>query len=193
LGSLFVSLIEAIRTGAPSQPGIPDFGAGPLNIDWTKALGPTGTEAVMLGLVPIVVALVVAFLLVRRLLGQPVSEEVDRDVIEFRATEGLAGGLRLRLPRLPAARRHPTPRNASEAYLASLEMLASSPDVARRASETPAEHARRLRGDPIGPTLGHLAADYALVAFGRRTLTPAEDRRAVARWRRLRTTRPKGD
>ena len=60
-------------------------------------------------------------------------------------------------------------------------------------SETPTEHARRLRADPVGPTLGRLAADYALVEFGRRRLTPSEDRRAVERWQRVRAIRKKGE
>ena len=40
------------------------------------------------------------------------------------------------------------------------------PESMRRASETPAEHARRIRADPIGPPMGRLAADYALIEFG---------------------------
>ena len=57
----------------------------------------------------------------------------------------------------------------------------------RRASETPAEHARRIHADPIGPPMGRLAADYALIEFGKRALPPSEHRRAIERWRRLRS------
>ena len=120
LGSALVWLLGNLRGGAPTETPNADGTTGPLGIDWAKALGPSGTDAVILGLVPIVVGLVVAFLLVRRFLGRPVAEEVDRDVVEIREIEGPTGGLRLRVPRLHAPTRHPAPRTASEAYLASL-------------------------------------------------------------------------
>ena len=192
LGSALVWMLGNLRGGAPTETPSADGSTGPLTIDWTKALGPSGTDAVILGLVPIVVGLVVAFLLVRRFLGRPVAEDVDRDVIEIRETESPTGGLHLRLPHLPAPRRHPAPQTAAAAYLASLDILATSPNTARMASETPAEHARRIRASPTGPALGHLAADYALVEFGRRRLTPAEEHRAVERWRRVRAAIDKG-
>ena len=88
LGSALVWLIGTLRGGSPTETPSAFGTTGPLGIDWAKALGPSGTEAVILGLVPIVVGLVVAFLLVRRFLGRPVAEEVDRDVIEIRETEG---------------------------------------------------------------------------------------------------------
>jgi len=189
LGTLLVWFIGTLQSGGPDQPQDPIGSIGPLVADWTKALGPSGSDAVILGLVPIVVGLVVAFLLVRRFMGRPVPSLIDRDMVEIRETEGPAGGVRIRLPRLPPPRRRTVPHTASEAYLASLDMLAGSPDVARLGSETPAEHARRLRADPIGPTLGRLAADYALAEFGGRTLAPSEHRRALERWRRLRSIR----
>lgn len=193
LGSLVVWLIGTLRAGGTAPPAGPDLNIGAPTIDWGHPLGPSGVEAAILGLVPIVIGLVVAFLLVRRFFGQPVSMAVDRDMTEIRETEGPSGGMRLHVPRLPVPRRHPEPRTASEAYLASLEVLAAWPETARTGSETPAEHARRLRAHPAGPTLGRLAADYALAEFGHRKLTPSEDRRAVERWRRLRSIRPKGD
>ena len=119
-------------------------------------------------------------------------------------------GIRARLPRLP--RRGPlrgTPRTAPEAYLALLDDLSGDQRLARRASEPPRAHARRivasgiLGGEsgapraaaPPGLTalsglpdrdLGLLVADWELTRYGARTLTPAEDRRGVGRWRRLR-------
>ena len=154
LGSLFVLFIDSLRHGAPTQSGTPDVTAGPLNIDWTKALGPSGAEGVILGLVPIVVALVVAFLLVRRFLGQPIAAGVDRDVIEIRVMEGPSGGLRLQLPRVSAPRRRPTPQTASEAYLASLDIIAASPDVRawppRRPPSTSADCGRIPSDPPSG-------------------------------------------
>ena len=60
--------------------------------------------------------------------------------------------------------------------------------VRREPSETPAEHARRLRADGHGAfSLDLLAADYALVRFARVPLVEREDRRAMARWRQLRS------
>jgi hypothetical protein len=65
--------------------------------------------------------------------------------------------------------------------------------VRRDPSETPAEHARRLRGDGVGAlSLDLLAADYALARFGGLGLGEREDRRAVGRWRQLRTRLGKG-
>ncbi len=187
LGAMFVTLINALQTGPSAQPEIPDIGTGLLDLGFVQGVGPSGAEAVILGLVPIVVAVVVLFLLVRRFLGQPVPGNDGHEILEIRETEGPTGGLRIHLPHLPAPRRRPVPQTASEAYLASLDVLAPLPDLARAESETPAEHARRLRTDPIGPTLGRLAADYSLAEFGHRTLAAAEHRRAVERWRRLRT------
>ncbi len=191
LASALVWLIGTLRPGGGPQPEAPISGVGPVAIDWGHPLGPAGTEAVILGLVPIVIGFALAFLLIRRFLGRSMFELADRDMTEIRETEGPTGGIRLRLPHIDVPRRQPDPRTASEAYLASLEVLAASPEIARSGSETPAEHARRLRGDPAGPTLARLAADYALAEFGRRRLSPAEDRRAVDRWRRLRATRRK--
>jgi hypothetical protein len=54
-------------------------------------------------------------------------------------------------------------------------------------SETPAAHARRLRDEGRGDLgLELLVADYELDRFGGVSLTPNEERRAIARWRRLR-------
>lgn len=79
------------------------------------------------------------------------------------------------------------PASAAEAYLAALEDLERLPDARRRPAESPAEHAARLRGTVHGAlALDLLAADYEIVRFGASPLTPAEDRRAIGRWRRLR-------
>ena len=60
----------------------------------------------------------------------------------------------------------------------------------RRDSETPAEHARRVRIDQLGSATGIglelLAADYGLAVFAGRELSTAETNRAIARWQRLR-------
>ncbi len=92
-------------------------------------------------------------------------------------------------------RRWGTPRDAVEAYLAALGLLASYDDLRRRPGETPWEHAGRLRAlearaapsPTIARPLALLAADFELFRFADRALTPAEHRRGVERWAAIRT------
>ena len=139
-----------------------------------------------LGVIPLVVAIVIALILIRALVKRPRRSVVDGEVVEVREVEPPIG-MRLHRPRLQMPRRHGAPRSASEAYVASLDFLAKWPEFARLESETPAEHAGRIRG-AIGWPLRQLAADYALAEFGHRTLSPSEHRRAIDRWRRIRET-----
>lgn len=93
---------------------------------------------------------------------------------------------RLSLPRLQLPHRRPSgpPHDAVTAYLAALDDLETrSPEAARRASESPRAHARRV--DDL-PEMATLQADYALARYGGRALTDAEHRRAIGRWQRLR-------
>ena len=113
------------------------------------------------------------------------------DVAEERAVDRGTQG-RSRAPRrfrFPLGRGH-APTDAPTAYLATLRELASNAVLQRRADETPAEHARRLRssgvGDRFGAAVDLLAADYELARFGASALTPGEHRRALARWRHVR-------
>ena len=179
---LVIELLRAIGGGGTTDPGRLIGGAA---LDVQALLGPGG-DGPDLSLVALVIAIVVAFVLVRALVTRPGRSVVDGDVVEVREAEGPIG-IRLHRPRLSVPRRHPVPRNATEAYVASLALLARWPESMRGASETPAEHARRIRADPVGPPMGRLAADYALIEFGRRTLPPSEHRRAIERWRRLRS------
>jgi hypothetical protein len=85
------------------------------------------------------------------------------------------------------------PRDAAEAYLAALDLLAAHDDLRRLAGETPAEHVRRLSSpEPpaASPTIARplalLAADFELFRFAGRALTPAEHRRGLARWGSIR-------
>jgi hypothetical protein len=88
----------------------------------------------------------------------------------------------IHLPQLRFRRPMP-PRTASEAYLDLLAGIAASPS-ARRLSESPAAHAGRLRGGGAGSlALDLLAADFELERYAKRTLSPNEVRRALARWR----------
>jgi hypothetical protein len=83
--------------------------------------------------------------------------------------------------------RRTAPTNAAAAYVALVDDLDRHLDVRRAPSETPGEHAARLRS--IGRadlSLDLLAADYALARYGGATLSSTEDRRAIGRWRRLR-------
>ena len=82
---------------------------------------------------------------------------------------------------------HLSPGDAPSAYLALIRELSGKVGVERDASETPHEHAHRLRTSGT-PTLGLelLAADYALARFGGEPLTRREHRRGVDRWRELR-------
>jgi hypothetical protein len=185
LGIAFVLVIAFLATiGGAGRTDPGDLFGGAV-LDVQALLGPANGNGLNLGVVPLIVAIVVAFVVVRMLVKRPGRSEVDGDVVEVREVERPTG-MRLRRPRLPTPRRHPVPRTASEAYVASLEVLARWPGSTRLASETPAEHSRRVRPYPIGPPLSRLAADYALVEFGRRVLAPSEHRRAIERWRRLR-------
>ncbi len=84
-------------------------------------------------------------------------------------------------------RRRARPVDAVAAYRALLEELDGRRPVARERGETPAEHARRLRGAGHGTlSLELLAADYGLARFGGLALTEAETRRAIGRADRLR-------
>lgn len=81
----------------------------------------------------------------------------------------------------------PAPADAAAAYEALLEDLAARRGVRREAGETPAEHARRLRGEGTGAlALDLLAADYGLVRYGGVRLTATEEGRALRRARQLR-------
>ena len=79
------------------------------------------------------------------------------------------------------------PRDALQAYPRLLDDWSAPHPWARRPSETPAAHARRMRRSGDGELgLDLLVADYELARFGAVRLSAPEDRRAVARWRMLR-------
>jgi hypothetical protein len=181
---LFIVFLRGLAGGSMSDPrGVI---GGPL-LDWPGLLGPGNQNGLALGVIPLVIAIVVAFVLIRMLVRRSRRAVVHSTPVEVREFERPTG-MRLRRPRLPIPRRQGAPRTASEAYVASIDILAEWPEFERLPSETPAEHARRVRGAGIGPSLSRLAADFALAEFGRRTLTPSEHRRAIERWRRIRAT-----
>ncbi|MHB8397830.1 MAG: hypothetical protein ACYDCI_02720 [Candidatus Limnocylindrales bacterium] len=85
---------------------------------------------------------------------------------------------------LPIRRR---PATASEAYLALLDDLQRDGRAARRPTESPAAHARRLREQGRGSlSLDLLAADFELERYAAARLPVRELRRAIGRWRRAR-------
>ncbi|MEP6638930.1 MAG: DUF4129 domain-containing protein [Chloroflexota bacterium] len=188
VGMVLFLVIEFLRTVAGGTSAVPGTVIGGPLVDWQGMLGSAGQNGLALGVAPLVIAIVIAFVLVRMLARRPRRSVVDGEVVEVREPERPIG-MRLHRPRLARPKRQLVPRTASEAYVASIELLARWPDSARHASETPAEHARRLGADAIGPSLRRLAADYALAEFGKRTLGPSEHRRAIERWRRLRSSR----
>jgi len=115
-----------------------------------------------------------------------ISDELELDV-EIREGEPIGEILTPRLPHLRIPWRRPrrvAPRSALEAYPLALPLLVGRPE-ARRVGETPREHARRVGPSTLGPTVRRLAADYQLIAFAGRALTPVEERRALERWRRV--------
>ena len=142
--------------------------------------GPIMTVAILWAGILLLLVIVVRVWVRRRAHGRP------RAGVEERSFSIPQGSFRIELPRLdrwrrPAPRRDPT--DAVGAYLAGLDELAEhDPGHARRASESPHAHAVRAGL----PELGALQADYALARYGGRRLTDPEQRRALARWRRLR-------
>lgn len=79
------------------------------------------------------------------------------------------------------------PSDAVSAYLAALRAIEADEELRRDPAETPAGHARRLREAGAGTLeLDLLAADFELARWGGRRISPAEDRRAIGRWERLR-------
>lgn len=85
-------------------------------------------------------------------------------------------------------RRVAAPHDAVAAYLSALAELEGHPDLARLPSETPAQHAARLRasGAEGASEIARLATAYQLARYGERRITELENVRSVGRLRRLR-------
>jgi hypothetical protein len=85
-------------------------------------------------------------------------------------------------------RRPAAPHDAVAAYLGALAELEEHPDLARVPTETPAQHAARLRvsGMDGARELARLAAAYQLARYGERRITVLENVRAVSRFQRVR-------
>lgn len=82
----------------------------------------------------------------------------------------------------------PDADDAAAAYLAALDALERDGRWARSPSETPAEHARRVRPSGLtDPSLPRLAIAYQLVRYAGLPLSRTESRRARSRLARLRS------
>ncbi len=177
---LLVALAGPASQPAPEPPGQVAPGGGGTAGDLLITIGGGG----LLALLVVLGILVLARLWMREALRPSGSDVPEERVIDPGEREPVAR-------RRPAAarRRRAEPTDAATAYLALVDDLEPRPAVRRSAGETPAEHARRLRDGGLGSTsLDLLAADYALARFGGRRLSDLEDRRGLARWRRLRAT-----
>lgn len=186
IATLLVTAFQFLTGGGHLEqpPALPDPGS--ISEQLGRLVGSGGASVPAVGLITLLGATVAAVLLIRALIQRPADVGLGRGFVETRDVERPVS---VRLPSLrrPFPVRHRPPGSASEAYVASLAVLATSPELARRSSETPAEHASRIAASAAGPVMRRLAADYALARFGRRAITAAEHRRAIERWRRLRT------
>jgi hypothetical protein len=146
--------------------------------------------AAPVGLLIVVVVSMILVLILARLWARrtpPDATDIDEVREIDRGDETEAGRPRWRFGRRP--RGAPEPRDAVGAYLRLLGDIERRAGVRRNPAESPTAHAARLR-DAGRADLGLdlLAADYALARFGGVSLSAAEDRRAIGRWRRLRRT-----
>ena len=202
LGSLFRSVVDPIaRLGeaaagvvagvvdqlGPENPAPPPPGPQPGTSPGLSTL--LGIVAVLVGVLLLgILVLGVAALARGRRRGAP-QESVPPPERETRRIILPRFALHLARPRIGRVARLVTdrPRTAADAYATLMADRAVDPETARRPSETPATHARRLRGEGRGAWgLDLLAADYALERYRGARLSAAENRRGVARWRRLR-------
>jgi hypothetical protein len=180
---VYVGLVALFSQGPPSpQPAVGDVGPG-------VEAAPPGDEVLAGAALLIVAAAVSVAILVRLWMRR--SRDATDDPSESRTIDrGDAIGRPRGLRRRRVGWRRPDPVDAVSAYRAIDEELRPTP-LARRPGETPTEHARRLRTGRTGASalaLDLLAADYALARFGGVSLSGAEERRAVERWRVLRRT-----
>ena len=184
-------LAEWIRSLARTQDGrTPDGGAlGSAPPAPPDGVQPGGSSeavlaiAIVLGIA--VLALVLIWLSRRR---RPEVEGPPLPVLEEHHFKYVGTGWHLPGLRRGTGRSRGRPVTASGAYLAFLDDLADSDDLARRPHEGPAGHAGRLRATMPDwpPAAGLLAADYQLEQYAGQQLSAAETKRAVARWQRLR-------
>jgi hypothetical protein len=187
VGAVIVWILSLTQPGGPLDDLFPETG------DSGTGARPPVDDVGLVGIGVIAVVLVAAgiALLARAWLRRRPRDETgdlgDERSFELPEIEASGGG-----PRPHRRRRLGTPASATEAYLHLVADLADRRSVRRYPGETPAEHAHRVRlsgkaghgGGALGLDL--LAADYGLAAFGGVSLSEAETRRAIGRWRTLR-------
>jgi hypothetical protein len=178
---LVIGLLRFLGTGTLTTPASLGGGAT-TNVSQSGpgAMGPVGLAVIVLA--AMILVLILARLWSRR---TPPSASDVQEVRRIDHGDAAAEGPRRRRRRGQA----PEPRGAVEAYVRLLDDIERRPRVRRESAETPAAHAARVRAAGESDlSLDLLAADYALAKFGGVSLSPAEDQRAVERWRRLRRT-----
>ncbi len=187
-------VVELLSRLVPPLSGVAFPSVGPIGSPQFHPLPPgqSGGAAPDLGWLlwlVTVVAFGLVFLAVASLLHRPAPGSERGVDAEIREAEPM-GTILPRLPRFRFGRRRArprTPRTASEAYQLTLALLAGS-DEERGPAETPRGHAHRIAQTQVGPGVGRLAVDYQLTTFAGRPLSPAEERRALNRWRQIERT-----
>ena len=153
--------------------------------------GAAGTVlGIVLGLVTIAFILFLVFLVAHWFWGKR-RDDAARPLDEEEAVEHSFVVPPPKPQAAPRARRpahRQAPVNAVQAYLGALSELETHAAYARGATETPADHSRRVRlgGLPAAREFGRLAAAYQLARYGQRDLSVAEDKRSVVRFQRVR-------
>jgi hypothetical protein len=211
IGAPFLAAFESLVASLPEPVPSPTPAASPSLVPGGGVVAPVEGDprvGLTIAIVAFVVtALVFAYVVLRIRAGDGRRPVAARSTAAPEDRSFVLPTIRARVPRV--TRGGPfrgTPQTAREAYLTLLDDLERDPLLARRASEPPRVHARRVAasgllrrerspttaaGSPASPTtldrdLGLLVADWELARYAARTLTPSEDRRGVARWRRLR-------
>ena len=168
-------LIAAVTGGPTLLPTAPGAGSSTTGVNQGVAMAGGALLAV--------VATILLLLLIRSWTrGARIHAD---DVLDSRTIDRT--GVDLGLPRWRPRFFHAPPADAASAYRSLVEDLHGRRTVGREPGETPREHASRLRAEGWGRlSLELLASDYALSRFAEAPLSPAEHRRAIRRWRRLR-------
>ncbi len=187
---LIAELLHLLLPAAPGAP-FPDLGPaaspgfGQTQPGQGAASAPDGGWMLwpLLGGLAVLLAIGIGMRLRRPTLDDDLVAEV-----EIRESEPIGGSLLiggLPRPRIPWRRPGRTvPRTARDAYPLALTLLVGRPEE-RRVGETPRDHARRVASTSLGRSVGRLAVDYQLIAFGGRSVSAAEERRALERWRQV--------
>ena len=175
------ALLRALPHGQHPLPSVPPPFASAAGGQQALPSG-SAPDLTWLAWVAAIAGVALALAVIAWFVRRPALVEASEPAEEVREAEPIDVSLGLRLPRLRPRWWRRSPRDAIEAYRSALDSLVGQ-EEARRGGETPREHAARVRPTAIGPSLGRLAADYQLGALAGRSLTDAEQRRALGRWR----------